>query len=89
MISTLHERVYLRWLFLILKFYEVLLAPWETSQISKVEFFCGNRWRMKAADYFGKKNSILNVWLGSKYVSELRNSFEILFYSFMTEVPII
>ena len=71
MISTLPERVYLRLLFLILKFYnEVLQAYWETSQILKVEFFCGNRWRMKAADYFRKKTPFqMFDWLLNTFLS--------------------
>ena len=39
----------------------------ESSQTSTMKDFCGTRERLKANNYFRKKNSIADVRLGSRY----------------------
>ena len=45
-------------------------AHLEPSQTSTMKLFCENSKQLSVVNYFRKKNSIVNVRLGSKYASD-------------------
>ena len=48
----------------------------EPNPTSRIKIFCEFSERLKAIIYFCKKNSIVDVWLGSNYASAINQFYD-------------